>query len=43
MKLQQREQSSLKNANMSTLSFEVVAKRAKFSKKSKYVDLELEA
>lgn len=26
---------------MSTLNFEVVAKRAKFSKKNKYLDLEL--
>jgi hypothetical protein len=32
-----------KNAIMSTLSFEVVANRAKFSKKCKYVDLKLEA
>ncbi len=31
-----------KNAIMSTLSFEVVANRAKFSKKCKYVDLKLE-
>lgn len=32
-----------KNAIMLTLSFEVVANREKFSKKCKYVDLELEA
>ncbi len=41
MKLQQKQQSSLRNTNMSTLNFEVVAKRAKFSKKNKYLDLEL--
>lgn len=41
MKLQQKQQSSLKNTNMSTLNFEVVAKRAKFSQKKKYLDLEL--
>jgi hypothetical protein len=41
MKLQQKQQSSLKNTNMSTLNFEVVAKRAKFPQKNKYLDLEL--